>query len=428
MKTTADLPQYQPSIGKLITEDCSIGQLCDNRICLLAEEDSPLAQTALQTMQELRGGRADEGWFHSYDMEIMPELELDNHPSVRRQIETEGDNLLIQLTSLLPGPKRFLTVRTDELNAGADIGLMVYSAEKLAKADAALVMKRFALEDTRQFERWGRDALMNSRGFYADYFAQQEESMMHPVFHMAVAPPSASSERYKRLTYQSRMDIFSHVLDYLKKYHKNPQDEKINAELDWFFENIDSATWKHFFLKQSPKLQEKMFCFVNPKMQAEASTLDLKVEYIGSIDKNKKNDGKYRLFMKREYETLMVHFQRKSGFILYLIYLIDRKKNGDKVDTLNLSQHKGLFSRLYEMTYSIDGNKVFEDLMRHYNSDQEMKQKNIYGVLDSIRKDVGAVCERMQEPPEPFLIQDISSHLAVLPQRILLPQEIMQLL
>ena len=220
MKTTADLPQYQPSIGKLITEDCSIGQLCDNRICLLAEEDSPLAQTALQTMQELRGGRADEGWFHSYDMEIMPELELDNHPSVRRQIETEGDNLLIQLTSLLPGPKRFLTVRTDELNAGADIGLMIYSAEKLAKADAALVMKRFALEDTRQFERWGRDALMNSRGFYADYFAQQEESMMHPVFHMAVAPPSASSERYKRLTYQSRMDIFSHVLDYLKKYHK----------------------------------------------------------------------------------------------------------------------------------------------------------------------------------------------------------------
>ena len=160
---------------------------------------------------------------------------------------------------------------------------------------------------------------------------------------------------------------------------------------------------------------------------AEVSTMDLVVRKVESIDKNRKNDGHYRLFLVRECETLMVHFSRKNGFILYLIYLLDRKKNKDKVDTLNLSQYKALFGKLYKMVYGINGETIFTDMMKNYNANNEVQQKGLYSVLKSIRDDVGSTCERMQEPAEPFLLRDIASHLAVLPKHIILPDEMMTL-
>lgn len=182
------------------------------------------------------------------------------------------------------------------------------------------------------------------------------------------------------------------------------------------------------FLKQSPKLQEKINNYINPQRMAEVSTMDLEVRRAKSVDVNRKNDGFYRLFLVRDEETLQVHFSRKNGYILYLIYLLDRKKNGDKVDTLNLTQYKELFGKLYHIVYGISGEKFFVDMMKHYNANNEVQQKGLYTVLKSIRDDVGSTCERMQEPAEPFLLRDIASHLAVLPQHIFLPPEIMTLI
>ena len=136
------------------------------------------------------------------------------------------------------------------------------------------------------------------------------------------------------------------------------------------------------------------------------------------------NDNPY---LSRDDERLMVHFSRSAGFVLYLIYLIDRKKNGEKVDTLNIVQYKQLFGKLYEMVYGYNGETVFTDMVKNYNAEGEMRQKGLYTVLKSIREDVGNTCERMQEPAEPFLLQDTTAHLAVLPEHIILPDEIMAL-
>ena len=161
---------------------------------------------------------------------------------------------------------------------------------------------------------------------------------------------------------------------------------------------------------------------------AEVSTMDLEVRKVKKIDVNRKNDGYYRLFLVRDEEALQVHFSRKNGCILYLIYLLDRKKNGDKVDTLNLIQYKELFGKLYNIVYGINGEQFFIDMMKNYNANNEVQQKGLYTVLKSIRDDIGGTCERMQEPAEPFLLRDIASHLAVLPDHIKLPDEIMTMI
>ena len=96
------------------------------------------------------------------------------------------------------------------------------------------------------------------------------------------------------------------------------------------------------------------------------------------------------------------------GFVpfLSLADFVSRDKNLQVADLQRLKSH-------------------FEELVTATTSNH---QKGLYSVLKSIREDVGNTCERIQEPAEPFLLQDTTAHLAVLPKHIILPNEIMALI
>lgn len=418
-------PIDEPCIGELIEEQCSVGQFFDNCIYLIADEESSFAKKAMSQMEQLLARK--EMYYNTYELEVVQHIELRNHPKIKERIEQHGDNLLIQLGTHADGGKKFIVAKTDEEHLSKDLCLMMYAAERISKHNIGEVIKGFAVDNIDEFIELARNAIKDKR-FESNYFAGLAEKAMSPSFGMATST-AALKERLEIdgiVTHQKMMEMYDHFLDNLKKYHKT-HDPKVAAELDFIIRIIDPVTLRIFFLKQSPKLQEKFNDYINPRRMAEVSTMDLVVRKVESIDKNRKNDGHYRLFLVRECETLMVHFSRKNGFILYLIYLLDRKKNKDKVDTLNLSQYKALFGKLYKMVYGINGETIFTDMMKNYNANNEVQQKGLYSVLKSIRDDVGSTCERMQEPAEPFLLRDIASHLAVLPKHIILPDEMMTL-
>lgn len=418
-------PIDEPCIGKLIEEQCSVGQFFDNCIYLIADEESSFAKKAMSQMEQLLARK--EMYYNTYELEVVQHIELRNHPKIKERIEQHGDNLLIQLGTHADGGKKFIVAKTDEEHLSKDLCLMMYAAERITKHNIGEVIKGFAVDNIDEFIELARNAIKDKR-FESNYFAGLAEKAMSPSFGMATST-AALKERLEIdgiVTHQKMMEMYDHFLDNLKKYHKT-HDPKVAAELDFIIRIIDPVTLRIFFLKQSPKLQEKFNDYINPRRMAEVSTMDLVVRKVESIDKNRKNDGHYRLFLVRECETLMVHFSRKNGFILYLIYLLDRKKKKDKVDTLNLSQYKALFGKLYKMVYGINGETIFTDMMKNYNANNEVQQKGLYSVLKSIRDDVGSTCERMQEPAEPFLLRDIASHLAVLPKHIILPDEMMTL-
>lgn len=419
-------PIDEPCIGKLIEEQCSVGQFFDNCIYLIADEESSFAKKAMSQMEQLLARK--EMYYNAYELEVVQHIELRNHPKIKERIEQHGDNLLIQLGTHADGGKKFIVAKTDEEHLSKDLCLMMYAAERITKHNIGEVIKGFAVDNIDEFIELARNAIKDKR-FESNYFAGLAEKAMSPSFGMATST-AALKERLEIdgiVTHQKMMEMYDHFLDNLKKYHKT-HDPKVAAELDFIIRIIDPVTLRIFFLKQSPKLQEKFNDYINPRRMAEVSTMDLVVRKVESIDKNRKNDGHYRIFLVRECETLMVHFSRKNGFILYLIYLLDRKKNKDKVDTLNLSQYKALFGKLYKMVYGINGETIFTDMMKNYNANNEVQQKGLYAVLKSIRDDVGSTCERLQEPAEPFLLRDIASHLALLPKHIILPDEMMALI
>lgn len=425
-----NFPIDEPCIGTLIEEKCSVGQFLDNCIYLIADEESSFAKEAVSLMEQFntRKNVRNEAYFNEYTLEVVHDVELKNHPKIKECIEQNGGNFLIQLGTPAGIGKKFIVAKTNEGKLLNDLCMMMYAAERITKHNLGEVIKDFVKDDTDEFIELARNAI-NDKGFQTKYFARLAGRAMQPSFGMA-ASTAVLKERLEIkgvITHQQRMEMYSRFLDNLKIYHKT-HDPKIAAELDFIISIIDPVTLRMLFLKQSPKLQEKINNYINPQRMAEVSTMNLEVRKVKSIDVHCKNDGFYRLFLVREYESLMVHFSRKNGFILYLIYLLDRKKKGDKVDTLNLSQYKELFGKLYNIVYGINGETFFIDMMKNYNVNNEVQQKGLYTVLKSIRDDVGSTCERMQEPAEPFLLRDIASHLAVLPDHIILPDEIMTLI
>ena len=423
MRIIDNSPMDQPCIGRLILEKCSVGQFLDNCIYLIADEESSFAKKAVSLMEEFnaRVKRRNEAYFNDYDLEVVQNVELKNHPKIKECIEQNGDNLLIQLSTPAGIGKNFIVAKTDEDKLLNDLFMLMYSAERITKYNLGEVIKDFVKDDTDEFIELARNAI-NDRFFQTKYFAGLADRAMKPSFGMA-PPLGVLKKRLEKkgvITYQERMEMFSRFLDNLRNYHKT-HDPKVAAELDFVISIIDPVTLRMLFLKQSPKLQEKINNYINPQRMAEISTMNLEVRKVKSIDVHCKNDGFYRLFLVRDYESLMVHFNRKNGFILYLIYLLDRKKKGDKVDTLNLSQYKELFGKLYNIVYGINGETFFIDMMKNYNVNNEVQHKGLYTVLKSIRDDVGSTCERMQEPPEPFLLRDIAKHQSVLPDHIVQP-------
>lgn len=424
-------PINEPCIGTFIEDDCAVGQLVDNCIYLITSPESDFAKEALDIMEQYKQRMDSDDYYYDYDLAVVSHIELKNHPQIKERVELYGDNFLIQLPSYnAAGKKRFIVAKTTSDKLFENIALMMYAAERVAKFEMQDLLRSLLDDDVDEFVELTRNAI-NDRNFQSKLFAHFDgDGAMSPSFGMA-ASPSSIRERLEiegPITHQQRMEMYDRLFDNLKKYHKT-HDPKIEAELDFIFSIIDPVTMRMFFLKLSPKLQEKMYNFVNPKRLAEASTMDLKIVYFEKIDTTRKNDGHYRLFLSRGDEQLMVHFSRSAGFVLYLIYLIDRKKNGDKVNTLNISQYKELFGKLYKLVYGDgkgnSGEAVFTDMTKNFNAKGNLQSKGLYTVLDSIREDIGKTCERMQEPAEPYLLRDTAAHLAVLPQHIIIPDEIM---
>lgn len=429
MRITDDDPMYKPCIGELIEEKCAVGQLADNCLYLIANPESDIAKCAVDIMEQFKLIADSDDYYNTYDLEVVQNVELKNHPKIKERIEQHEDNILIQLASHgINGKKRFIVAKTDNDRLFNDIHMMIYAAERIAKSDVQALLRSFVEENPYEFVELARKVIKDRR-FQANCLAAQSDGAIHPTCRMAASKAKLKEQMQIKgdITHKQRMEMFDRLLDNLKKSHKK-HDPKMEAEIEYVIKYIDAATLRRYFQRQSPKLQEKMADFVNPKRMAETSSMDVEIRRSDKIDKTRKTDGHYRLFLCRDDERLMVHFSRSAGFVLYLIYLMDRKKNGDNVDSLNLVQYKQLFGKLYKMTYCIDGEAIFADMVKNFNAEGEAQQKGLYTVLKSIRKDVGSTCERMQEPAEPFLLQDTKAHLAVLPRHIVLPEEIMALI
>ncbi len=416
-----------PSVGVLVEEACAVGKFYDNRFYLFTKDNQDLAEQAYRVMAGFNEKNRSGDFFNSYDLEVTEKPFLENHPAIKRTLDNEEYNILIQLNTPGITSKQFIVANIDESNVFINLGLMMYEAERISKAYFSKAVMNFAIEYPDEFCLFAKE-ISSDKKFARQYLSRLADNVMHPSFGMA----ASMSTIKKRLdidgviTHKRMLDIYKNLSETLKQHRKN-NDEKLYAELEVYIRSIDPTTLIKWIEGESPQTQKRFIAHTCPTERANASTMDLEIVYFEKAEKGGSTNGHYRLLMKKKYESLFVQFRLKNSFIVYLIYLLDRKVNGDNVDTLNLSKYKKLFVSLYKAVYGFGGETEFDNMMKRFTQDDTVKQKGFNTVFHLMKEDIGDTCERMREDPGPFLLRNCNAHLTILPKHIIIPDELMKL-
>ncbi|MBQ3843617.1 MAG: hypothetical protein II817_01390 [Bacteroidales bacterium] len=420
-------PITKPAIGLLVTLDAEMGQFADNCLYVLPYEKQIDEQKIEEFFENAFNGYNGK-YLNSYDYEMLDKMpRLGSHQEIKRAVEEEKANFLLPLYTPDASNKQYLVLYSDEDSLWTNLGLALYTAERVSANSMRQVLQKYAVENTVEFFESIKETVDSGR-FWKGYISNLGKNFFSPSFYGLVPGSHSGSllEIDEVVTYRKKKKMMERMEENVMKYKKN-RDPMAEAELAIIFKNLDVDTLIEICSKL-PKKQIEMVCeTVNPHKLAEQSHLKLKISIVNK-DKRKGNDGIYRLVFEKNNKSVPVHFQRKESFVLYLIYLID-KYNNENVDTLDLKQHKNLFVKLFDMNYGgCYGEMSYEKItncgQKHTQNTMPTPLKLCYS---DIRKTISSVCEELQESHLPFTIKTPQDHISVLKTNIFIPEEVLKM-
>ena len=191
MKIIDNDPIDKPCIGELIEEQCAVGQFADNCLYLIADPEADIAKRAVGIMEQFKQIADCDDYYNTYELEVVQNVELKNHPKIKERIEQHGDNFLIQLASRgFNEKKRFIVAKTDNDKLFENINLMIYAAERIAKFDIAALLRSFVEDNTDEFVELARN--VSSSTISLRY--QRIQSIRPLGWHL---PPPSSRNRWR---------------------------------------------------------------------------------------------------------------------------------------------------------------------------------------------------------------------------------------
>lgn len=429
MNVMDNSPINVPAVGRLVKEQYAVGQLADCCLYVLPSNAKNFAEEGKKVFDELMQSMKENQLLNRYDFEVLEKMPvLGNHPALDKAIKDEQCQFVMSLYTPSMADKQYLLVKTEQPKLYNDIAMMLYTSERISKHSVKELLKDFALDTPETFCDSVKEKAKSEK-FWKNYFVSMASDMFHPTFGMRASLPKIR-EALKIdgiITHQKKSEMIDRLMENIYKYRKN-KDQKAEAELNYVLSSLDIESLKMLLTKMSKKQLETFCKTANPKFLAEESTMTLEVKYVGKIDSNYRADGKYRLFLHKDYDQIQVHFGLRDAFVLYLIYIIDKHER-DTVDTLNIKSYKSQFVNLFKAVYGNDGTEErFDRLVEHYDANGNPQQAQIKHCYSDIRMSVSDGCEKLRELPSPFILSDAQDHLYVLKNKISVPQDLIDMM
>lgn len=341
-------------------------------------------------------------------------------------------------------PKRFgryfvvANVKTDDVNS--HIPQIVFDSEAITRRCLVDVAKEYARTDTGGFiSDLSKDDIDNvlikmalpcSLGAHIGFGIAPSAQRIREVLNKKNAVTHLD-----RISYID--EIRDNLRDWLKLCSKDnlTEDEqlelkKMNTKIELITSGLNAMTLRKLLLGYSQSTQVRVFNAFDPRITASQSKMKIVIEKCepSSLKRNKEQsalkEGNYRIIFKKSKRSTLVHFERRMSKILYLLYLIDRKKN-DVVDTLDISKYKTMLTRLFETVYNPIHSTNDKITFQQINEEED-----IGGLLASnyhdIRDKVTEACEQLSEIPSPYLLYR-ETHLFVLGENIVMPDELLNI-
>lgn len=429
MKVMDNSPIDVPKVGKLVKEEYAVGQFADCCLYALPSSDNAFAEEGKKVFDELMKSMSEKQLLNLYVYEVLEKMPvLDNHPTLNAAIKEEQCQFIMSLYTPSKAYKQYLLLKTEQQKLYCDIAMLLYTSERISKHSVNDLLKDFAIDTPNAFCDGLKEAA-KLENFWKNYFVSMANDMFHPTFGMRASLPKIR-EALKIdgiITHQKKSAMLDRMMENINKFRKN-KDKHAEAELNYVLSSLDIESLKLVLTKMSKKQLETFCKTANPKILAEESTMTLEVKYVGKIDSTYKADGKYRLFLHKDYDQIQVHFGLRDAFVLYLIYIIDKHER-DKVDTLNIKLFRSQFVDLFKAVYGDDGTEErFDKLVEHYDSQGNPQQAQIKHCYSDIRMSVSDGCEKLRELPSPFILSDAQDHLYVQKNKISVPQNLIDMM
>ena len=370
----------------------------------------------------------------------------------------EGYGLVLPISTPDKIEKVYLLARAKNDAWEGILPAVIVTAENLTKQSAMNALANLAVQEPESC----KGALDD---FFREWVLPQEPEqaleknlvslMAHKAFAdtsgMAMAPvqgPALSAEQVET-SYQQTKEMLGRFVDNcitLKKLKKKssftPKQQmllhKAQVEVNYVFSILSPQILSDFALQMMRKNDIALAydnC-INRERIAELSRLTVSVEapkpeIDARVDpkvlKKMKTNGKFRVYLSNGVDLVQVKFSRRSSCIVYIIYLLDRKRRGDDIDTLKLSEQSGLFCELYSLVYNPSGaRKAFSSLITTFE-DGEPKRSRLSDCYLDIREALSSAVSSFGESPLPFYIPNERSHITVLDERITVPEPFKQL-
>ncbi len=421
-------PISQPAIGRLLTEDQPVWQLADNRLYVLPSDS--IDENLLVEFFDSLSANDGNVYLNEYDYEFLEDSpDFNKHQNLKNAIADEKANMILPLYTPHQAQKQYLVFQSNNETLFSNIGLALYTAERISAYSLREAMSVYAKNNVDDFCEIARSTV-DAHAFLKDIVSDATKSIFGPAFYGILPQHGAGfiPDFSETLTFRKKKKLMDRMEDNLRKYGKN-KDPQAEAELSAIFKNIDIDILLAI-LSKMPNKQREMLCYnVNPHKLAEQSSLKLRISVVDP-KLRKGNDGVFRLFFEKNNKSEFVHFKRVETFVLYLMYIIDKYKN-DNVDTLDVKQHKDQFVKLFNKNYGgMYGEASYDKLtiIKKEPGKKPPKQpKPLLLCHTDICKTISDVCEKLQESPLPYIIKTPKDHISVLKSNILIPQEILDI-
>lgn len=429
-------------MGRFVETSEPVWQLEENTLYVLPNVDDAFRIEAEEILTALEDFMDGEGCVNTYSHYILDEdLVLVRNEELDRMLKSGDYDFVLPVNR--PGAVKalYLLAKADERGIRDTAELMFYTAELVSKQVGADILKDRMLSEPVGTITGLKDA-MASDEFWQNYVGNGALMISSPYFGLA---PSIGG-LYEQIGIEEGESQFvknNKLIAHLSELAEHAtKDRRANEELNMICKSIPAEYFAEMFKRMTPTQRSESAKVINPEflaaespMRIEVREKKLKKDFI-KIEHAKPNNGRYILFFTKGSREEQVSFSHKSCFIVYLIFLLDRFKKGDKIDTIDIYDVQQLYLDLYGLVYPGDENKLgsYESLTSWYSrkkdptTGKEKLRRTKYGpCLKEIRIKVTNACNKLGEFPLIHFIPSENEHIHTAKERIILPFKVLEL-
>lgn len=398
----------------------------------------------------------NERFLYSYDVCVIDDINEMEVPCAFYETLQKDVNFIVPLCVPNVMGKQYLMANVEISSLDMFIPSMVMKIENMTKEAIEDALINLAVQETETCEdilkridtKVVSDDKSDSGSFVEKLLEGAFDFLGHfiggsmPMATLMFPSTTSNQTTFSDISYQQSREIISRFPDNCRIIKKSKTMEKFpekfekqllkaKNEMNYVFNIVwgldkNFNGFRDFFIEQSDQRIMRSFeNYIDREKIAEKSKITVLIERSqDGVDKLRKNDGKFRVYIKKGEQKKHIHFGRKVSCVVYMIYLLDKQKRGEDVDTINMANNEKLFCDIYSMVYNVaegEPQSVFNKVIKNHKG--ENQQKSIKYCYQTIRDDVGRAIEEFGEVALPFIIPNEKSHISVLKKNIIIPNE-----